>query len=74
MGRATSEGNEVKSKMKQDSDMPATRFEHGWWWRSVVQHATVRPRRRPECCVRDASVTRVKILLVAWPGRQLELT
>ena len=30
MGRATSEGNEAKSKMKRPSDMPTPRFEHGW--------------------------------------------
>jgi len=45
MGRATSKGNAAKSKMKQPSDMPTPRFEHGWL--SVVQHATARPRRRP---------------------------
>ena len=51
MGRATSKGNQAKSKMKQLSDMPTPRFEHGWCW-SVVQHATARPQRRPICvCV-----------------------
>jgi len=30
MGRATSKGTEAKSKMKQPSDMPTPRFEHGW--------------------------------------------
>ena len=30
MGRATSKGNEAKSKMKHPSDMPTPRFEHGW--------------------------------------------
>ena len=30
MGRATSKGNEAKSEMKQPSDMPTMRFEHGW--------------------------------------------
>ena len=29
MGRATSKGNKAKSKMKQPSDMPTPRFEHG---------------------------------------------
>jgi len=29
MGRATYKGNEGKSKMKQPSDMPMPRFEHG---------------------------------------------
>ena len=29
MGRATFKGDEVKSKMKQPSDMPTPRFEHG---------------------------------------------
>jgi len=29
IGRATSEGNEAKSKMKQPSDMVTPRFEHG---------------------------------------------
>ena len=29
MGRATSKDNEVKTKMKQPSDMPTPRFEHG---------------------------------------------
>ena len=29
MGRATSKGNEAKSKRKQPSDMPTPRFEHG---------------------------------------------
>jgi len=28
MGQPTSKGNEVKSKMKQPSDMPTSRFEH----------------------------------------------
>ena len=46
MGRATSKGNEAKSKMKHPSDMPLPRFEHGRYW-SVVQHATARPRRCP---------------------------
>ena len=27
--RATSKGNDAKSKMKQPSDMPTLRFEHG---------------------------------------------
>jgi len=30
MGRATSKGNETKSKMKHPSDMPMPKFEHGW--------------------------------------------
>ena len=30
MGGVTSKGNEAKSKMKQLSDMPTPRFEHGW--------------------------------------------
>jgi len=29
MGRATSNGNEAKSKMKQSSDVPTPRFEDG---------------------------------------------
>ena len=29
MSRATSKGNEVKSKMNQPSDIPTPRFEHG---------------------------------------------
>ena len=29
MGRTTSKGNEVKSKMKYPSDMPTSRFKHG---------------------------------------------
>ena len=29
MGRATSKGNEAKSKMKRPSDMPTPRFAHG---------------------------------------------
>ena len=29
MGQATSKGDEVKSKMKQASDIPTSRFEHG---------------------------------------------
>jgi len=29
MGQATSKGNEVKSEMKQPSDMPTPRFESG---------------------------------------------
>jgi len=45
MGRATSKGNEAKSKMKQPSDMPMPRFEHGWE-QTVLKHATARPRRR----------------------------
>ena len=40
VSRATSKGNEAKSKMKHPSDMPTLRF--------VVQHATTRPRRRPD--------------------------
>jgi len=30
VGRTTSKGNEVKSKIKQPSDMSTLRFEHGW--------------------------------------------
>jgi len=30
MGRATSNGNEAKSKMKQPWDMPMPKSEHGW--------------------------------------------
>ena len=30
MGRATSKGNEAKSKVKHPSGMPTPRFEHGW--------------------------------------------
>ena len=46
MGQETFKGNEAKSKMKQPSDMPTPRFEHGWQW-YVVQHGSARPRRRP---------------------------
>ena len=30
MDWATSKGNEAKSNMKQPSDIPTPRFEHGW--------------------------------------------
>jgi len=44
MGGATSKGNEAKSKMKQPSDMPMPRFEHGldhggalgWGWNHMI--------------------------------------
>ena len=39
MGRATSIGNEAKSKMKHPSDIPTPRFDLRWYW-SLVQRAT----------------------------------
>ena len=67
MDRATSEVNETKSKVKQPSDMPTPRFEHGWWW-LVVQHATARPRGRPILPVSNQIIT---WLIIAVALRQL---
>ena len=46
MGPLTSKGNWAKSKIKHPLDMTTPGFEHRWKW-SAIQHATVRPRRRP---------------------------
>ena len=66
MGRATSKGKEGKSKMKQPSDMPMLRFEHGgsdlWSNMLLLEHGCT---MRKTCAVLSSNFfSHISIILI----------